>query len=273
MIHVIIFRFVPVPITPLMVVRTIEGEGLNHQWVSIDDMSPHLARAAIASEDNRFCEHSGVDWSAVRTVFDEYREEGRLRGASTISMQTVKNLYFLPGRSVIRKGLEVAIVPLLEAVWPKKRIIEVYLNIAEMGAGIYGVEAASRHYWGESAKQLNAKQSAALASILPAPRRRNPTVRNRFMRQRAAKIENTQSQLGPLLGCVPPVSQRRSIGPKGPVSKAASAIPVHVGDPAAVPVPIPLELEETKGEDEATPEKPRRSKRKKVRTKRRRRSR
>jgi len=273
MLHVIIFRFVPVPITPLMVVRAIQGEGLDRQWVSIEQMSPHLARAVIASEDNRFCEHGGVDWSAVQTVFAEYREDGRLRGASTISMQTVKNLYFLPGRSVIRKGLEVAIVPLLEAVWPKERIIEVYLNIAEMGPGIYGVEAASRHYWGVSAKALNAKKSAALAAILPAPRRRNPTARSRLIRRRVARIEHAWSQLGPMLDCVPPAHHRRAIPPKASVSKVPSVAPVPVDRPTAVPIPIPLESKDTKGEDETAPEKPRRTKRKKVRSKRRRRPR
>ena len=273
MLHVIIFRFLPVPITPLMVIRSIQGEGLDRQWVSIEEMSPHLARAVIASEDNRFCEHGGIDWSAVRTVFDEYREDGRLRGASTISMQTVKNLYFWPGRSVIRKGLEVAIVPIMESVWPKERIIEVYLNIVELGPGLYGAEAASRHYWGVSARALTAKQSAALAAILPAPRRRNPTARSRLIRQRVARIEHAWSQLGPMLDCVPAPRRGRPVAPKAPVSKVPSAVPVHVERPVGVPVPIPLESEDTKGEDEAAPEKPRRSKGKKVRTKRRRRPR
>ena len=196
-----------------------------------------------------------------------------MRGASTISMQTVKNLYFWPGRSVIRKGLEVAIVPIMEFVWPKERIIEVYLNIVELGPGLYGVQAASQHYWGVSAGALTAKQSAALAAILPAPRRRNPTARSHLIRQRVARIEHAWSQLGSMLDCVPAATQRRAVAPKASASKVPSTVPVHVERPATGPVPIPLESKDTKGEDKTAPEKPRRSKRKKVRSKRRRRPR
>ena len=137
-------------------------------------MTPHLARAVIAAEDNRFCEHGGVDWSAVQDVVGEYRADGRLRGASTISMQTTKNLFLWPSRSVIRKGLEVGLVQVIEASWSKERIMEVYLNIAEMGPGIYGAEAAAQHYWGISARRMSRDQAVRLVSILPAPLRRRP---------------------------------------------------------------------------------------------------
>jgi monofunctional biosynthetic peptidoglycan transglycosylase len=130
--HVAIFRVLPVPLTPLMVIRWTQDHPIDKDWVDLTEISPHVARAVIAAEDNRFCEHTGVDWSAVKTVVNEYREEGRLRGASTVSMQTAKNLYLWPGRSVVRKALEAGLVHVLEWAWTKERIMEVYLNI---GAG------------------------------------------------------------------------------------------------------------------------------------------
>ena len=271
LVHMLVFRYVPVPITPLMVIRAVQGEGLEHQWVPLSAISPHMARAVIASEDNRFCEHGGVDWSAVQDVVEEYREEGRLRGASTISMQTVKNLYFWPGRSVIRKGLEVATVQALEAVWTKERIIEVYLNIAEMGPGVYGVEAAARHHWGVSAKALNFKQAAALTGILPAPRRRNPRLKNRAVGQRVRRIQTALSQLGPLLDCVPAAQASGPSRRRIPIDSDASERRSSVGGSSAVPVH--LQPREAEGQHESTPDNPRRAKRKKVRPKRRRRSR
>ena len=264
--HLLVFRFVPVPLTPLMVIRAIQGEGLEHQWVSLSEMSPHIARAVIAAEDNRFCEHGGVDWNAVWDVVEEYRDDGRLRGASTVSMQTVKNLYFWPGRSVIRKGLEIAIVQALEVLWSKERIMEVYLNIAELGPGVYGVEAAARHHWGVSAGALNFKQSAALTGILPAPRRRDPTQKNRAVGERVRRIQTSISQIGPMLDCVPEPAasipkRRRTPVPEGGSGVRRESFPVH------------LQPKQAEGQHQTTPDKPRRTKPKKVRSKRRRRSR
>jgi len=201
--HIALFSVAPVPVTPLMVLRLTEGHGFAKDWVSIEQMSPHLARAVIAAEDNRFCEHNGVDWSAVGDVVSEYREDGRLRGASTVSMQTVKNLYLWPGRSVIRKGIEVGLVHALEAAWSKERIMEVYLNIAELGSGVYGVQAAAQHHFGRDAADLTAAQSAALVSILPAPLHRDPTAQTSSMGRRVGRIRRSIRNLGPLLACVP----------------------------------------------------------------------
>jgi len=258
--HMFTFRQVPVPLTPLMVIRLFEGEGLEHEWVSLDEMSPHLARAVIGSEDNRFCIHGGVDWDAVRDVLEEVSSGERARGASTISMQTVKNLYLWPSRSVIRKGLEVGLVQFLEATWSKQRIIEVYLNIAELGPGVYGVEAAAQHHWGVTAASLGPDRSAALAAMLPAPRTRTP--RSPEVRGAIKRIQRRVRELGEYLDCVP----------------TAPAVPVKTATPpepsgALEPAPVPLERDDAEVEDEAAPEKPRRSKRKKVRSKRRRRSR
>lgn len=210
--HMVVFKYVPVPLTPLMLIRLGQGEDLHYDWVSLSEMSPHLARAVIASEDNRYCEHNGIDWGAFGDVLEEARAGGRLRGASTISMQTVKNLYLWPGRSYVRKALEAGLVYGLEGAWDKERIIEVYLNIAEMGPGVYGVEAASRHHFGRSATDLSFVQAASLAAILPSPRLRDPTQRNRAMGARVGRIRRSTHTLGPLLDCVPAAKELRGSG-------------------------------------------------------------
>ena len=230
--HIALFAVVPVPLTPLMAIRATQGHGFDKTWVPLSEMSPHLARAVIAAEDNRFCEHNGVDWSAVGDVVEEYRDAGRLRGASTISMQTVKNLYLWPSRSVVRKGLEVGLVHVLEAAWSKQRIVEVYLNIAEFGPGVYGVHAAARHHFDRDAAQLSATQSAALVSILPAPLRRDPTAETTATRNRVRRIRRGIRNLGPLLDCVP----------APPAVRPASFVPSAVPD-STPPVELPPEAE------------------------------
>ena len=245
--HIAVFAVVPVPLTPLMVIRATQGHGVAKTWVPLTEMSPHLARAVIAAEDNRFCEHNGVDWSAVGDVVEEYREAGRLRGASTISMQTVKNLYLWPGRSVMRKGLEVGLVHVLEAAWSKQRIVEVYLNIAEFGPGVYGVQAAARHHFDRDAAQLTAAQSAALASILPAPLLRDPAADTAAIRNRVRRIRRGIRNLGPLLDCVPATPAERW------VDSAPLAVPDPTPPVAPAP-PLPVEPSADPGaEDGAAP--------------------
>ena len=186
---VLLFRFVPVYVTPLMLIRSVEqiSEGkklqLEHRWVSIDKISKNLSLAVICSEDQNFLNHFGFDVKAieesVKTSLNSKNSQNRtkrLRGASTISQQTAKNVFLWPDRSWARKGLEVYFTLLIEVAWSKKRILEVYLNSIEMGNGIYGAEAASRHYYDKSAKDLSKRQAAAIAAILPNPReyRANP---------------------------------------------------------------------------------------------------
>jgi monofunctional biosynthetic peptidoglycan transglycosylase len=161
-------RFLPVPITPLMVLRLIEGEGLEHRWVPLAAIAPDLRRAVMTSEDQRFCQHHGFDWVEIDNVLDR---GGRMRGASTISQQTAKNVFLWPGRSYLRKGLEAGLTILIEAFWGKRRIMEVYLNVIEWGHGIYGAEAAARHYFHRPAADLTRHQAALLAAVLPNPRR------------------------------------------------------------------------------------------------------
>ena len=272
--HMMLFRVLPVPLTPLMVIRWNQDQPIEKTWRSIEEISPHLARAVIASEDNRFCAHSGVDWSAVKAVVEEYRDEGRLRGASTISMQTAKNLYLWPGRSVVRKALEAGLVYVLEWAWPKERIMEVYLNIVELGPGIYGAQAAAQHHFGRDASELSLVQSAALASILPDPLHRDPTRRNKAMGIRVERIRQSLRELGPLLDCVatpPPVEassvpQRSSVPESSLRSKARSKRMKAPSGLGGAPQHFqPLNAE---SQDDAAPQEPRRGKHKKLRSKR-----
>jgi monofunctional biosynthetic peptidoglycan transglycosylase len=171
---VCLYRFVPPPLTPLMVIRLFQGEGLDKDWVPLSAISPELQRAVMASEDAKFCTHHGFDWAAIDNAMDVYEDGGHVLGASTISMQTAKNLFLWPGRDFLRKGIEAMLTVMLETVWPKRRIMEVYLNIIEWGPGIYGAEAAARHYYRKPAAQLTQREAAALAAVLPSPRRWSP---------------------------------------------------------------------------------------------------
>lgn len=166
---ILLYAVVPPPATPLMLIRVAEGYGLSKDWVPLTRISPHLQRAVIAAEDAKFCMHGGFDWEAVDTAIERRRRGGRVLGASTISMQTAKNLFLWPARTYFRKGGEVYITVWLETLLSKRRILELYLNVIEFGPGIYGAEAAARHYFGVSAADLSATQAAQLASVLPSP--------------------------------------------------------------------------------------------------------
>lgn len=176
----ITLRFINPPMTALILLRSIEygvsGRDVPRQWSwrSIDEIPTHVQRAVVTSEDARFMEHWGVDLSSAIDAFQNTRSTRPPRGASTITMQTVKNLFLWPGRSYIRKGIEVLIAPVLELLWGKRRILEVYLNVIEFGEGIYGIEAAARHHYRKSAAGLSPYEAASLAAILPSPRRITP---------------------------------------------------------------------------------------------------
>jgi monofunctional biosynthetic peptidoglycan transglycosylase len=157
---------------------------LQHEWVDFAQIAPVMARAAVAAEDANFCAHWGFDMAAIRSAIDA----GGARGASTISQQTVKNVFLWHGRDWIRKALESVMTLLVESLWPKQRIIEVYLNIAEFDTGVFGVEAAAQHYFGRSASDLTSTQSARLAAILPSPQSRDAANPTDFVRRRAASI-------------------------------------------------------------------------------------
>jgi monofunctional biosynthetic peptidoglycan transglycosylase len=166
---VALYGVVPPPATPLMLLRAAQGYGITKEWRPLQDISPNLVRAVIAGEDARFCWHRGFDREAIATAWERYRRGGRLVGASTIPMQTAKNLFLWPGRDWLRKALEAWFTVWIELFWSKRRIVEVYLNIIEWGPGIYGAEAAARHHFGKPARALTVQEAARLAALLPDP--------------------------------------------------------------------------------------------------------
>lgn len=199
-----VYRVVPPPATLLMLVRAVQGHGLEKDWVPLAEMSPWLARAVVAHEDNQFCRHRGFDWRELRGQLDRLAAGDGMRGASTITQQAAKNVLLWPGRDWIRKGLEAWFAPQLELLWGKRRIIEIYLNVAELGPGIYGAEAAARHWFGKPAADLTRRESALLAAILPSPLRWSAAEPTRYITGRARTAETRITQLGPLLDCLPP---------------------------------------------------------------------
>jgi monofunctional biosynthetic peptidoglycan transglycosylase len=168
---ILIFSLANPRVTPLMLIRALEGEGVEKTWVPLTQISRNLQRAVLVSEDAKFCSHSGFDWEAIDKAIDRYNDKKkRAVGASTVSMQTAKNLFLWQGRNFVRKGLEAYLTVLLETLLSKDRILELYLNIIEWGPGIYGIEAASQRNFGVSAAKLSPSQAAHLAAILPNPR-------------------------------------------------------------------------------------------------------
>jgi monofunctional biosynthetic peptidoglycan transglycosylase len=204
----LVYRFLPVPLTPLMVIRLLEGEGLRKRWVSLDEVAPVLPQAVVAAEDNWFCEHAGFDWEELGGQIDALLAGARARGASTITMQTAKNLFLWPSRDFVRKALEAWLTPQIELLWPKRRIMEVYLNVVELGPGIYGAEAAAWAYFGKPASALGAQEAALLAAILPSPRDWSPLRPTEFLEGRARTIRTRINQLGPMLDCVRAISYK-----------------------------------------------------------------
>ena len=199
---VIIFKWVPVPITPLMITRAVENklEGkdalLTHDWVSIENISPNLQKAVIASEDGNFLKHNGFDFKAMQKAFKNNQKGKRLKGGSTISQQTAKNVFLWQGRSYIRKGLEAYFTVLIELIWGKERIMEVYLNSIEMGNGVYGAESGARHWYRKSASDLTKKEAAGIAAILPNPRKYKATNSSSYINRRKDKIVRVMQHIG-----------------------------------------------------------------------------
>jgi monofunctional biosynthetic peptidoglycan transglycosylase len=199
---ILLFRFVPPPVTPLMLIRLAEGHGMERQWVPYEAIAPALAHAVIAAEDNLFCEQTlGFDFAALRGQFEAWREGERPRGASTITMQTAKNLLLWPGRDPVRKLAEAWLTPQIALLWPRRRVLEVYLNIVEFGPGIYGAEAAARAFFGKPASALSAREAALLAAVLPRPLHWSAAAPSPALHRRAAIIERRVGQIRPLLGC------------------------------------------------------------------------
>ncbi|MFN2361558.1 MAG: monofunctional biosynthetic peptidoglycan transglycosylase [Marinobacter sp.] len=197
---ILLFRFVNPSTSAFMLGHLLSGSGqeMRQEWVSLDDISPWVPLAVVASEDQRFPHHHGVDFGAIRKALSEYQAGHGLRGASTITQQTAKNLFLWNGRSFLRKALEAGLALGIDGLWPKRRIIEVYLNIAEFGHGVYGVEAASRLYFGIPAGQLSQTQSARLAAVLPNPKALSAANPSAYVWERVAWIRGQMAQLSGL---------------------------------------------------------------------------
>ncbi len=189
---VCVHRFLPVPITVLMIERLIQGNGLDHRWVGGSQISDNLRVAVIASEDAKFCTHDGFDYEAIQKAEKYNATHKKKRGASTISQQTAKNVFLWPDRSWVRKGFEVYYTFLIEHLWPKERIMTVYLNSIEWAPGVYGAEAASQHWFHHSAKTLSKAEAAQLAAILPNPikRKARPNKRSGHIQAAARQVDN-----------------------------------------------------------------------------------
>ena len=193
---VILLKWVPVRYTPLMLKRSVQHMKdkefrTQQRWVSLHDVSPEIIRAVIAAEDNRFCDHHGFDWTEMKKMMKEHREKGKsIRGCSTISQQTAKNVFTFGTGTWARKAVETYWTFLIEKIWGKRRIMEVYLNVVETGPGLYGMEAAAKHYYGTHARDIDRKQACALAACLPAPIERSPEKNGDFVRRRRAQINS-----------------------------------------------------------------------------------
>lgn len=193
-ISVVFFRFVPVPFTPLMISRAFEmkenGREMtsSHDWVPIEEISKNMQKAVIASEDDRFIEHNGFNFDAMYKAYKSNSKGKKLKGGSTISQQTAKNVFLWQGRSYLRKGLEAYFTMLIELLWSKERIMEVYLNSIEMGDGVYGVQAAAKHWYHKDAKDLTKYEAAGIAAILPNPRKFRATRSSAYTERRKGRI-------------------------------------------------------------------------------------
>jgi len=201
---VIVFRFVPVPYTPLMAIRAIENKTngdemvCSHDWVPIEEISVNLQKAVIASEDANFLKHYGFDFDAIQKAIINNEKGKKIKGGSTISQQTAKNVFLWQGRSYLRKGLEAYFTVLIEIFWSKERIMEVYLNSIEMGNGVYGAQAASQYWYRKDAENLSKREAAGIAAILPNPRKFKASTSSSYIERRKSRIVKHMGYIGKL---------------------------------------------------------------------------
>jgi monofunctional glycosyltransferase len=192
------------PVSTLMLGRWLTLQPVERQFVSLDEISPSLPLAVLTSEDGLFCQHNGVDWGAIREVVEDGDDDGPSRGASTIPMQVAKNLFLWPSRSYLRKGLELPVALYLDLIWTKRRTMEVYLNIAEWGEGVFGAEAAAQKYFRKSARNLTRQEAALLAKALPNPLVRNPARPTARLRALAGQLQVRMVRAAPFSDCLKP---------------------------------------------------------------------
>ncbi|HTB40108.1 MAG TPA: monofunctional biosynthetic peptidoglycan transglycosylase [Reyranella sp.] len=204
---VLAYRVLPPPVTPLMLLRAAGGDPIRAPWLAARDIPPVIVDAVLTSEDQRFCQHHGFDFQEIDRALAAEEDGRRLRGASTISQQAARDLYLLPIRSFIRKGFEAYFTVLMEALWPKWRIAQAYLNTIEWGPGIYGVEAASEYAFHHPAKRLTRTEAALLAAILPNPRRWSAAAPTAYIRGRAETILDRMGRHEADTSCVKPLGE------------------------------------------------------------------
>ncbi|MDF1791202.1 MAG: monofunctional biosynthetic peptidoglycan transglycosylase [Thalassobaculaceae bacterium] len=197
---ILAYRVVAPPVTPLMLVRDAK---IDYRWAAFSDIAGDAARAVIVSEDQTFCDHNGIDWRQMTLVLEEFRETGRpSRGASTITMQLARNLFLPPSRSILRKMVEIPLALGIDLLLPKRRIVELYLNVVEWGDGIYGIEAAAQRHFGKSARALSRTEAARLAAVLPNPLERDPARPSASVSQRSRRIAQDVRRLPQLFFCI-----------------------------------------------------------------------
>ncbi len=200
---VLLFRFINPPTSSLMTANALSGRTVQHEWVSLENISPHLVRAVVTSEDARFCRHWGVDWGELEDAMERAEKRGGgPRGASTIPMQTAKNLFLWQRRSYLRKAIEIPLAYVMSALWPKRRMLEIYLNIAEWAPGVFGIQAAARHHFNIAAAGLDPRQSAQLAAALPNPHVRNAGKPGPKTRALARRMETRVKRAPAPLDCI-----------------------------------------------------------------------
>ena len=193
---ILLFRWAPLPTSAFILRQRLSGVAVDYRWVPLERMSPHAALAVVASEDQNFFNHWGIDFKAISDAMEDNRRRHRPRGASTISQQVAKNLFLWPNASYLRKGLEVYFTGLIELLWPKERVLEVYLNIAELGPGIFGQEAAAQRYFHKPPIRLTQRQAATLAAVLPAPKKMSVSRPSEYVSHRTEEILEQMDLLG-----------------------------------------------------------------------------
>ncbi len=194
------YRWAPPSVSTLMLIRWVQGEPIDYRWTPLERISPHLARAVLTAEDARFCQHRGIDWAELNKIIDA--PGGPSRGGSTIAMQTAKNLFLWPARSYVRKAAELPLALWIDLVWPKPRVIEVYLNIVEWGPGVFGAEAAAQRHFGKPAAELSRNEAALLAAALPNPHVRNVAQPGPGLRRQAQRIARRVPATAGHLACL-----------------------------------------------------------------------
>jgi monofunctional biosynthetic peptidoglycan transglycosylase len=242
---VVILRFVPPPITATMVGDLVAGRGVDKDWMSLDEMDRDMVRAAIGAEDGKFCQHSGFDWDAIQDAAKRNASGGRIRGGSTISQQTAKNVFLWQGGGYVRKGMEAYFTFLIEHLWGKRRIMEVYLNVAETGIGTYGANAGSMRYFGHDASAMSAMEAARIAAVLPLPKKRGAIAPKGFTRRYGNTISARIGQVGRdgLDACV--YQGKVAPAPKAPPKVSKPAVDPGAEYETSAPPPPEASVDET----------------------------